>query len=126
MSVAFPVTELRNPVDPMLPRLAVIQSVKPEACGVSTLSLNFVDPRERAAYRFQPGQFNMLYLPGAGEVAISVSSDPNEPKVFCHTVRNAGSVTRAIGRLKPDVPLAQATAVAKFRPKPIVCAAVHH
>ena len=101
MSVAFPVTELRNPVDPMLPRLAVIQSVKPEACGVSTLSLNFVDPRERAAYRFQPGQFNMLYLPGAGEVAISVSSDPIEPQTIAHTVRCAGSVTRAIGRLKP-------------------------
>ncbi len=101
MSVAFPVTELRNPADPMLPRLAVIQSVKPEAYGVSTLSLNFVEPRERAAYRFQPGQFNMLYLPGAGEVAISVSSDPSEPQTIGHTVRCAGSVTRAIGRLKP-------------------------
>jgi NAD(P)H-flavin reductase len=43
----------------------------------------------------------MLYLPGAGEVAISVSSDPGEPDTMGHTVRYAGSVTRSIGRLKP-------------------------
>ena len=85
----------------MLPRLATIQGVKPEAYGISTFSMNFVDPVEQAAYRFQPGQFNMLYLPGYGEVAISVSSDPATPQMLGHTVRDAGSVTRAIGRLKP-------------------------
>ena len=85
----------------MLPRLATIQAVKPEAYGISTFSMSFVDPTERAAYRFQPGQFNMLYLPGYGEVAISVSSDPATPQMLGHTVRYAGSVTRAIGRLKP-------------------------
>ncbi|MGH9648968.1 MAG: FAD/NAD(P)-binding protein [Terriglobales bacterium] len=101
MSVAFPATELRNPADPMLPHLAAIQGVKPEAYGIATFSMNFVDQAERAAFRFQPGQFNMLYLPGFGEVAISISSDPATPQALGHTVRNAGSVTRAIGRLKP-------------------------
>jgi len=101
MSTAFPVTDIRNPVDPMLPHLATIQAVKPEAYGISTFSVAFVDPEERARYRFQPGQFNMLYLPGAGEVAISLSSDPGESGMMGHTVRYAGSVTRAIGRLKP-------------------------
>lgn len=101
MSTAFASTELRSPVDPMLPRLATIQGVKPEAYGISTFSMSFVDPVERAAYRFQPGQFNMLYLPGYGEVAISLSSDPATPEMLGHTVRYAASVTRAIGRLKP-------------------------
>ena len=101
MSTAFASTELRSPVDPMLPRLATIQGVKPEAYGISTFSMNFVDPAERAAFRFQPGQFNMLYLPGFGEVAISICSDPATPETLGHTVRYAGSVTRAIGLLKP-------------------------
>ena len=101
MSTAFPVTEVRHPIDPMLPSLAMIQAVKPEAYGISTFSMAFVEPEDRANYHFQPGQFNMLYLPGAGEVAISVSSDPGEPEVLGHTIRYAGSVTRAIGRLKP-------------------------
>ena len=101
MSTAFASTELRSPVDPMLPRLATIQGVKPEAYGISTFSMTFADPAERAAFRFQPGQFNMLYLPGFGEVAISICSDPATPETLGHTVRYAGSVTRAIGRLKP-------------------------
>jgi NAD(P)H-flavin reductase len=86
--------------DPMLPRAAAIESVKPEAYGISTFSLSFRDPGERAAFSFHPGQFNMLYLPGFGEVAISISSDPAEPARMGHTIRYAGSVTRALGRLK--------------------------
>ena len=101
MSTAFLATEVRNHADPMLPHLAMIQAVKPTAAGISTFSLTFVDPEERANYRFLAGQFNMLYLPGAGEVAISLSSDPGEPGVLGHTIRDPGSVTRAIGRLRP-------------------------
>jgi len=100
MSVASPAMEIRNPADPMLPRPAVIQAIRPEAAGIATYSLAFVDPADRDAYHFRPGQFNMLYLPGVGEVAISLSSDPAESQVLGHTVRYAGNVTRAIGRLK--------------------------
>ncbi len=101
MSTAFLATEVRNSADPMLPYPATIQAVKPTAAGISIFSLAFVDPEMRANFRFQAGQFNMLYLPGAGEIAISLSSDPNQPEVLGHTIRDAGSVTRAIGRLRP-------------------------
>jgi NAD(P)H-flavin reductase len=101
MSTVLPAADVQYPVDPMLPKLARIHAIKPEAYGISTFSMSFVDPEERAAYRFQPGQFNMLYLPGVGEVAISVSSDPGEPETLGHTIRYAGNVTRAIGRFKP-------------------------
>jgi NAD(P)H-flavin reductase len=100
MSATFPVTELRNPVDPMLPRPAIIQAIRAEAAGVSTFSMAFANPADRDAYHFQPGQFNMLYVPGFGEVAISLSSDPTESQVLGHTIRVAGNVTRAITRLK--------------------------
>ena len=101
MSTAFPATQIQYPADPMLPRLATIQSIQPEANGVSTFSMAFADPEERAAFRFQPGQFNMVYLPGVGEVAISLSSDPGEPGTMGHTIRVAGGVTRALARLQP-------------------------
>jgi len=106
MSVGLPMPEpqrmlasQRSP-DPMLPSPALIEAIKPVAYGISTFTLRFVDPAERAEYRFQPGQFNMLYLPGAGEIAISVSSDPDEPQLLGHTVRQAGNVTRTLARLK--------------------------
>jgi NAD(P)H-flavin reductase len=85
----------------MLPRTAVIREIQPEAYGVSTHWLALEDEAAAAAYRFQPGQFNMLYLPGFGEVAISISSDPGEPQLLGHTVRSAGSVTRGMARLRP-------------------------
>lgn len=82
-----------------MPRLAIIRGIQPEACGVATFSLAFTGPG--ADFRFQPGQFNMIYLPGFGEVALSLSSDPAETATLGHTIRYAGSVTRALGRLKP-------------------------
>ena len=50
-------------------------------------------------YQFAPGQFNMLYVPGVGEAAISISSDPAKPEMLEHTIRVVGSVTRAIEQL---------------------------
>lgn len=47
-----------------------------------------------------PGQFNMLYLPGVGEVPISVSAVTNDGGIV-HTTRAVGSVTRAMQGLEP-------------------------
>ena len=84
----------------MLPQPAVIEDIQPEASGISTFSLVFSNPAQASTYRFLPGQFNMIYLPGFGEVAISISSDSTLPQVVGHTVRFAGSVTRALGGLR--------------------------
>jgi len=100
MSLAPIPVEVRMMPDPMLPHPAVIEDIQPEAYGISTFSLVFTDPARASTYHFQPGQFNMIYLPGFGEVAISISSNPSSPKVVGHTIRYAGSVTRALGRLK--------------------------
>lgn len=48
---------------------------------------------------FVPGQFNMLYVFGVGEVPISISGDPAHPGRLMHTVRMVGAVTGALGRL---------------------------
>ncbi len=49
---------------------------------------------------FLPGQFNMLYAFGIGEVPISISGDPGEPGLT-HTVRAVGRTTEAICALEP-------------------------
>ena len=85
---------------PMLPDPAQILAIKEEAYAIATYTLAFKDDTLRQQYRFQAGQFNMLYLPGIGESAISISSDPEEPGQLAHTIRFAGNVTRAISRLK--------------------------
>ncbi len=86
--------------DPMLPHPAVIHSIRAETPGVTTYDVAFADPRRQEAYRFLPGQFNMLSLPGIGEVAISMSSDAEASGPVRHTIRKAGNVTSAIERLK--------------------------
>jgi NAD(P)H-flavin reductase len=44
----------------------------------------------------------MLYVPGVGEAAISVSSNPTQTDTLAHTVRLVGSVTRALENLGTD------------------------
>jgi NAD(P)H-flavin reductase len=51
-------------------------------------------------FAFGPGQFNMLYAFGLGEVAISISGDPAEQDRIVHTVRAVGAVSGALARLR--------------------------
>lgn len=75
-----------------------IRAIEPEVCDVVTYELAFEVPAVAERFRFQPGQFNMLYLPGIGESAISISSDPDDPQRVLHTVRAVGNVTQALAR----------------------------
>lgn len=59
-----------------------------------------LDARPRGGFRFAPGQFNMLYAFGFGDVPISISGDPLSPAVLTHTVRAVGPTTRALGQLR--------------------------
>ena len=76
-----------------------IERVKREVADVATYDLSFVEETKQQRYRFAPGQFNMLYLPGAGEMAISVSDDPQRRDAIAHTIRTAGNVTGTLSRL---------------------------
>ena len=89
----------RAATDPWRAHPARILRITPEVPGVRTYDLEFTDPAVRDAYRFAAGQFNMLYLPGIGEAAISISSDAATPRLLAHTVRAVGNVTEALARL---------------------------
>jgi NAD(P)H-flavin reductase len=84
-------------LDPFWTRVTAIETEIPD---VATYHLQFTDPQIRQVYSFEPGQFNMLYVPGAGEAAISISSDGADCSTIAHTVRFVGNVTRSISRLR--------------------------
>jgi NAD(P)H-flavin reductase len=48
-----------------------------------------------------PGQFNMLYAFGVGEVPISTSAAPEAGGELVHTIRAVGPVTRALCATQP-------------------------
>ncbi len=83
-------------VDPMLSYPSSIKRVTKDTAD--TFSLELSPPR--AEFNFLPGQFNMLYVYGVGEVPISISGDPTKFDRLVHTTREVGTVTRAMRRLK--------------------------
>jgi NAD(P)H-flavin reductase len=87
--------------NPYLIQPATIVEKIREADDIDTYRLRFVDEQVRRSYRFAAGQFNMVYLFGVGEVAISIVSDPDEPESLDHTIRAVGRVTKAIAQLQP-------------------------
>ena len=86
--------------NPYLPYEAEVVNRIQESESIFTLNLRLTDRSQHQQYRFAPGQFNMLYAYGAGEVAISIASDPEQRETFGHTIRIAGRVTRVLAQLK--------------------------
>ncbi|MCG8423473.1 MAG: FAD/NAD(P)-binding protein [Proteobacteria bacterium] len=80
--------------DPMMPRPFRITRKVKETHDTVTFDLVPADGGTIAG--FAPGQFNMLYAFGIGEVPISISGDPANPEVLIHTLRAVGAVTRAL------------------------------
>jgi len=75
---------------------ATVNSVVRETPDTITLLFRLGDGQTPAD--FAPGQFNMLYVFGVGEVPISVASF-REEKSLMHTVRSVGTVTTLLARL---------------------------
>ena len=96
-TLEHPVTERFSP-EMMLPDLYRIQRLKMETDDTFTLEMI---PENGDSLSFLPGQFNMLYIFGVGEVPISISSDPAASPAIQHTTRVVGTVTKAMGALKP-------------------------
>lgn len=84
-----------------LPKEAEVVNLIPESKTIFTLHLRLIDPIEHATYTYNPGQFNMLYLYGVGEVAIStIIYEPEHENFLIHTINQVGQVTRGLAQLK--------------------------
>ncbi len=66
-----------------------------------TFVLDIESASKKTITSFTPGQFNMLYAFGKGEVPISISSDPATPEKLVHTIRAVGAVTNSLCKLDP-------------------------
>ncbi len=84
--------------DPMIPIPFRIVRALTETSDTRTFELK---PPNGDGFIFEPGQFNMLYVRGVGEVPISISGDPDNQHTLVHTVRAVGSITNAMCELKP-------------------------
>jgi NAD(P)H-flavin reductase len=91
-------THAETAPDAMIPRPCQLARVRRETHDTFTMELEpaGVD----GPFAFRPGQFNMLYVYGVGEVPISISSDPGLSRTIKHTTREVGVVTRAMRQLK--------------------------
>lgn len=82
----------------MLTRPYRVQKFRQETPDTFTLEL---EPESGVReFTFLPGQFNMLYAFGVGEVPISISGDPADHLRLVHTTREVGAVTRAMRKLR--------------------------
>ncbi|AOS97942.1 Anaerobic sulfite reductase subunit B [Microbulbifer aggregans] len=84
----------------MIPRIYRIERRTEEYPGAFTVHLA-PNGEDVVSHDFSPGQFNMLYAFGAGEVAISMSGQalPGRSHTV-HTIRTRGMVTSALARLR--------------------------
>lgn len=88
--------------DPMLPRPFRVVGRRRETADTVTLELVAVDTEPLGADRLRarPGQFNMLYAFGCGEIPISASGDPAAADRLVHTIRGVGAVSRRLAGLR--------------------------
>ncbi|MDX9690406.1 MAG: Ni/Fe hydrogenase subunit gamma [Proteobacteria bacterium] len=83
--------------DPMHPRPFKVVDIWRELSDTFSMSLV---PEDGGPVLFEPGQFNMLYVYGVGEIPISVSGDPTDRSKLVHTTRAVGNVSKALDALK--------------------------
>jgi len=82
----------------MIPDLYIIKRKIKETYDTFTLEL---EPEGgNIEFTYSPGQFNMLYMFGFGEVPISLCGNPDESKTLKHTIRTVGAITKGLQRLK--------------------------
>jgi len=86
-------------VDPMIPQMMSIKKIVWETDDTFTIQLESA-AFANAGFSFLPGQFNMLYVFGMGEAAISISSDPAKPATLTHTIHRVGTVTNELSQMK--------------------------
>jgi NAD(P)H-flavin reductase len=99
MASSAPFPESIPSPHPLAPVPYVVRSQTAETSDTTTLVLSPANGgRVRPAL---PGQFNMLYVFGVGEAAISASGDYTDHTTVVHTVRNAGRITAALVQAPP-------------------------
>lgn len=88
--------------DPLVPEPFPVARIEKESQRAFTIEL---DAAGRGGFSFLPGQFNVLYAFGVGEVAAPISGDPAQPRRVVHTLSADAPVARALGALRRGAPV---------------------
>ncbi len=82
-----------------LPRVATIESMRPETPDVITFRVTVDD--SAGEFRYKSGQFAEVSVLGAGEAPISIASSPTRPGFIEFSIRRVGGLTTALHELRP-------------------------
>jgi len=91
----------RNPYRPYPARIEEV-IVENEAGDIKTFRLAFEDPTGATEFRYAPGQFAELSLPGMGEAPFGIASSPTEADLL-FSVKRVGLFTTELHSLEPGV-----------------------
>ncbi|MFW9907845.1 MAG: FAD/NAD(P)-binding protein [Candidatus Thorarchaeota archaeon] len=64
--------------------------------------IRFIDMERAMSFKYKPGQFAMLSIPGVGEAPFSISSTPSRPGILEMGIRRVGKVTEALYKKKDN------------------------
>jgi len=88
--------------NPFLPEPARIVRLYPLTDDVRFFQVRMVDMDKALAFRYRAGQFAMISVLGAGEAPFSISSTPSRPGLLEFCIRQTGTVTDALFKLKEN------------------------
>jgi sulfhydrogenase subunit gamma (sulfur reductase) len=91
-----------NQTNPFLPEPARIVRLYPLTDDVRFFQVRIADMDKALAFRYRAGQFAMISILGAGEAPFSISSTPSRPGLLEFCIRQTGTVTNALFRLKEN------------------------
>ena len=101
--ISMATIKTQQPPDLWLPEVCRVADVRRHrAEDVITLTLKHTVAGR--VFRAGPRQFYMLYVPGIGEVPISISGLSSNGQQISHTIRAVGPVSEALCRLRPGDP----------------------
>lgn len=93
-----------NPYLPMPMKIRDIR-VESEDGMLKTFDLEFVNPQDKEAFRFLPGQLCEVSVLGKGESPFGIASSPTETDYVRFTVNRAGLVTNTMHQLEAGDPI---------------------
>ena len=89
--------------NPYLPSPMRVERVVEETTDhqLKSIYLSFLEDAGREAFKYRPGQFAELSIPGAGEIPIGIASAPTDGPELRFTVNKTGKVSSVVHDLAP-------------------------
>jgi NAD(P)H-flavin reductase len=88
--------------NPFLPEPARIVRSYYLTKDVKFYQVRIVDMEKAFAFKYLPGQFVMLSIPGIGEAPFSISSTPSRPGMLEFCIRKTGKLTEVLFQMKEN------------------------